>query len=361
MKTQAMIDDLERGINERISGMNVTEGARQRQLAVEQKPLAQQLQTLGRTAGYQQAGLQSGQANLAQMLGLAQSDQERQAQIAKAPMEFSQSLLPLLQNMATYQSPESEVNNALALFAGQQQIKQQYTTPTAPETITTSNGIYAFNPQTGKFDQFVGKAPLPSSSTNAPTSYDEWSLAGGQEGTGKSYAQWLQESIVKPATAAQGITAGYASRIEQAEPTLKSTQDKIVNMNPLQFSLTWDKPSWMQSTELQQYMQAARNFVNAVLRRESGAVISPSEFDEARKQYLPQPGDSAETLQLKDKNRQVILQSLIKASGSAYTPLSELLGETSTQGTSTLSGGGLNLNQFEIGGTTAGSTTSVVR
>ena len=43
--------------------------------------------------------------------------------------------------------------------------------------------------------------------------------------------------------------------------------------------------------EQQQIEQAQRNFINAVLRRESGAVISPEEFDNARKRVLPQPGD----------------------------------------------------------------------
>ncbi len=37
--------------------------------------------------------------------------------------------------------------------------------------------------------------------------------------------------------------------------------------------------------------QAERNFVNAVLRRESGAAISPEEFVSAEKQYFAQRGD----------------------------------------------------------------------
>jgi len=37
------------------------------------------------------------------------------------------------------------------------------------------------------------------------------------------------------------------------------------------------------------FEQAKKNFVNAVLRLESGAVISPSEFTNADKQYFPQP------------------------------------------------------------------------
>lgn len=50
--------------------------------------------------------------------------------------------------------------------------------------------------------------------------------------------------------------------------------------------------NWTQSPQQQQVEQSQRDFVNAVLRRESGAAISASEFDSARKQYFPQIGDS---------------------------------------------------------------------
>lgn len=56
--------------------------------------------------------------------------------------------------------------------------------------------------------------------------------------------------------------------------------------------------------------QAQRNFVNAILRRESGAAISQSEFDSANKQYFPQVGDSKEVLAQKERNRQVALAGL---------------------------------------------------
>lgn len=53
----------------------------------------------------------------------------------------------------------------------------------------------------------------------------------------------------------------------------------------------------------QQVEQAQRDFINAVLRRESGAVISDSEFDNARKQYFPQVGDSEQVKAQKAANR----------------------------------------------------------
>lgn len=76
--------------------------------------------------------------------------------------------------------------------------------------------------------------------------------------------------------------------------------------------------NYMISGDYQKFDQAQRDFVNAVLRRESGAVISPEEFDNARKQYLPQPGDSTEVLAQKRRNRLIAIQGMQRASGPSY-------------------------------------------
>ena len=67
----------------------------------------------------------------------------------------------------------------------------------------------------------------------------------------------------------------------------------------------------------QQVEQAERDFINAVLRRESGAVISPSEFDNARRQYFPQPNDSPEVIKQKRRNRELVVSSFADEAGPA--------------------------------------------
>jgi hypothetical protein len=84
------------------------------------------------------------------------------------------------------------------------------------------------------------------------------------------------------------------------------------------------------SPQQQQVDQAQRDFINAVLRRESGAAIASSEFQNARKQYFVQPGDSKEVIAQKAKNRQVAIQGMLaevpesrrtkpQAGGDTYT------------------------------------------
>lgn len=65
------------------------------------------------------------------------------------------------------------------------------------------------------------------------------------------------------------------------------------------------------SPKQQQIDQAQRDFINAVLRRESGAVIAESEFQNARMQYFPQPGDSKEVIQQKARNRQIATEGIL--------------------------------------------------
>jgi hypothetical protein len=65
------------------------------------------------------------------------------------------------------------------------------------------------------------------------------------------------------------------------------------------------------SANSQRAEQAQRDFVNAVLRLESGAAISQSEFDNARKQYFPQPGDGPAVITQKAQNRQMAIRGLL--------------------------------------------------
>lgn len=76
-------------------------------------------------------------------------------------------------------------------------------------------------------------------------------------------------------------------------------------------------PNKFLSAKEQKFQQAKRDFTNAQLRRESGAAISSSEFENADEQYFPQPGDTKEVLAQKRNNREVVIQNLFEASGNS--------------------------------------------
>jgi hypothetical protein len=80
-------------------------------------------------------------------------------------------------------------------------------------------------------------------------------------------------------------------------------------------------PSLAETDAFKKRDQAERNFVNAVLRRESGAAISKDEFTSAAKQYFPQPGDPQDVLAQKSENRRTALQGMQLAAGKAMQKL----------------------------------------
>jgi ribosomal protein S13 len=71
------------------------------------------------------------------------------------------------------------------------------------------------------------------------------------------------------------------------------------------------------SPQDQRALLAARQFINADLRRESGAAISPVEFQSAFARYFPMVGDSADTIRQKAANRQQSIHSMDVAGGMA--------------------------------------------
>jgi hypothetical protein len=74
-------------------------------------------------------------------------------------------------------------------------------------------------------------------------------------------------------------------------------------------------PNVAKSANIQGFEQAKRNFLNATLRRESGAAISQSEMTDGNKQYFPVFGDSPEVLKQKALNRSTAIDGIRNAGG----------------------------------------------
>lgn len=112
----------------------------------------------------------------------------------------------------------------------------------------------------------------------------------------------------KPLTEAQAKDVTYAQRSDEANAYLMNLEGDISKYNPVGFAAQLklegnNITNGMASDQIKQMRQAERNFGTAILRRESGAAISPSEFATMEKQYFPRPGDDAQTLAQKAQNR----------------------------------------------------------
>ncbi len=120
----------------------------------------------------------------------------------------------------------------------------------------------------------------------------------------------------------QGKAAGFSDRMSEANAVFDEAAVSDAGQNLAQSGLSAIPVlgNFLTSKERQRFEQAERNFINSQLRRESGAVISPEEFRNARAQYIPQPGDSEEVLAQKKANRQSNIQSMQRESGPFYKP-----------------------------------------
>lgn len=118
----------------------------------------------------------------------------------------------------------------------------------------------------------------------------------------------------------QAKAAGFATRMQQSNPMFEDPAIAEAGMSLGQRAAS-KLPligNYLASDEYQKFDQAQRDFINAQLRRESGAVINPEEFKNAEKQYFPQPGDSEAVLIQKAKNRQAALRAMAQSAGAAY-------------------------------------------
>lgn len=125
----------------------------------------------------------------------------------------------------------------------------------------------------------------------------------------------------------QWIAAGYGARAEDAGTVIDEVGDQFTGVVSRGVGLV---PSGLKFQDRQRFDQAKRNFINAQLRRESGAVISEQEFENADLQYFPQPGDKEDVLKQKAQNRSVVIQALKLEAGDAFT---QLRAEVPLQGT----------------------------
>lgn len=76
----------------------------------------------------------------------------------------------------------------------------------------------------------------------------------------------------------------------------------------------------LNSSSYRRYNQAQKDFSTAKLRQESGAVISPTEFETDKAILYPQVGDTPEILAQKKATRESVAAGMRRSAGPAYRP-----------------------------------------
>jgi hypothetical protein len=140
--------------------------------------------------------------------------------------------------------------------------------------------------------------------------------AGGKFNEGQGKAAGFTDRMLQ----SEGVLSGVAVPEGYEGPTTPGVQDQGMNLTQAGLSKIPGVGNYLVSNDRQKFEQAKRDFINAQLRRESGAAISPTEFESADKQYFPVPGDKPEVIKQKAANRRAAIEALGREGGPSYRP-----------------------------------------
>ena len=165
--------------------------------------------------------------------------------------------------------------------------------PIAPETVTPVAGAPGA--------QLVGKGQNLTESQGAAVAY----------GLRMKEANSILTPLEKVGVKGTGVISNTVGGVLGLTPLIG---DKLENATGSMFNALPQILGGL-SPEQQQVAQARINFITALLRKESGASISPSEFATAEKNYFPKPGDDAKVVAQKQKARELAIQTMEQQAG----------------------------------------------
>jgi hypothetical protein len=209
--------------------------------------------------------------------------------------------------------------------------------PAPPELKDMGHGQFfqydPANPQGGQMFTPEGYSEPPDR-TARPAAIQEYEYAVGQGFKG-TYQDWeaskkggmslqvdpatgqvtfQQGGNIKPMTEAQSKDTVFATRAEGALQLLDSATDPLANnLTEMGGSTVGQIPlvgNFMKSDGYQQAEQAGNEFLQAILRKDTGAAITPGEQALYGGTYLPKPGDGPEVLVQKQASRRRAVDAL---------------------------------------------------
>jgi hypothetical protein len=174
--------------------------------------------------------------------------------------------------------------------------------------------------------QSVKRTLSPDSAASNALGWANYGLSKERVGIEREAAANKAKNEKAP-TEFQGKSAAYGLRATEADKILSDIGGKYspaaINSKqymqdlPLVGGAAGALSNLSLSDNDQKAEQAQRDFVNAVLRQESGAAIAQPEFLNAKRQYFPQPGDSDAVIKQKSRNRSLAIQGLQTNAGRA--------------------------------------------
>ena len=124
----------------------------------------------------------------------------------------------------------------------------------------------------------------------------------------------------KPLTEYQGKAVTFGTRAAQSHNILNALEGNVSPTAVMASRKGGMAVNWMLDPQTRQVEQAQRDFINAVLRQESGAAIGQNEYESAARQYFPEPNDPPEVVAQKRASREAQIRGFTKQAGPAGAP-----------------------------------------
>lgn len=212
--------------------------------------------------------------------------------------------------------------------------------PTAGQVVERDDGTFLIDTRTGQAKPVIGPAGQPLIGGGKPlTETQSNAVAFGARAI---EADKIASGLEKKGVTNTGIIRTVAGGIVGQAPIVGEKLEQGVRsaFNPIPSVLGGP------SGEQQQVDQARRNFISAVLRKESGAAIGVNEYANEERKYFPQIGDTQKTIEQKQEARRLAIKALEAQAGPSGTrQINKIVNEMGTSGT----GGVVDFNSLPSG------------
>jgi hypothetical protein len=181
--------------------------------------------------------------------------------------------------------------------------------PAAGQVVERDEGTFLIDTRTGQARPVLGAGGQPLMGSGKPLNETQGNAVtfGARAIEANKIATNLENSGVTNTGAIRTALGGLAGMTpfvgEQLEQGVRSTFNVLPSV------------AGGPSAQQQQNDQARRDFVSAVLRKESGAAISAQEYINEEKKYFPQLGDSEAVIKQKQNSRLKAIEGLKAQAG----------------------------------------------
>lgn len=200
------------------------------------------------------------------------------------------------------------------------------------QTVETDQGILTFNPKTGQATQLTqnGKPVMGKTAGQLTEGQSNAVTYGLRMTQADSILKPLEDAGLKDTGKIRAGVSGTLGAVPLIGEALSRGSDNIFNTLPTILGGL--------SPDQQKVIQARTNFITAILRKESGASISPTEFATAEKNYFPAPGDPESVVQQKQNAREAAIKGMKISAGpgakfieQGQTPVGDLASQAAAE------------------------------